>query len=596
MCGLAGIVGSAPISRGVLDAMRDSTRHRGPDGEGVYHDGPVGLTHNRLAILDLSAAGHQPMRAGSHVLVFNGEIYNYVELRAELARDHGWAFRSDTDTEVILAAYRAWGDACVTRFRGMWAFAIWDEARRELFASRDRLGIKPFHYVWDGERLMFASEIKALLAAGHRAAPAEDVLADFVVGGFLDHRPETLFAGVLQLPPGHNAVLRLDARRWEIRPYYDLGARVAACDPTTEAFETALAESVALHLRSDVPVGTCLSGGLDSSTVAALAGPLYRAATGRPMTAITALSGDARDEAPYAAEVVARVGMEWIRTAPSVDDFTGLLPTLLWHQEQPTGGPSLVMQYGVMQAARAAGIPVLLDGQGGDEVLLGYERYYSYAFAQWLRQGRVALTAREFYLAGRHSGRSWAEHLAYGLYFQSGAVRRRVLRRRARALDARLFDAAEPTIRRLGSGGGTLRDLQIRELTEAQLPHLLRFEDRNSMAHSVEARVPLVDHRVVEQALALPAEAKIRDGYTKYALRTVAARHLPATIAWRRAKVGFEAPTAWATQASAWMDAQIEGSELVRSLRVGTEARPFTGELKYRMLELALWERLFLGG
>ena len=597
MCGIAGIIGTSPVQPDELRRMADCMRYRGPDDQGLYVDGPVGLAHNRLSILDLSAAGHQPMHSGPVVLVFNGEIYNYLELRADLAREHGWEFSSHTDTEVILAAYRVWGRACVSRFRGMWAFALWDEQRQEVVLSRDRLGIKPLYYAWDGQRLLFASEIKAILAAGHRAAPNEEVLADFLVGGFLDHREDTCFAGVRQLLPGHNAWLETASRRWATQPYYDLGAAVAACTPTVEAFETALTESVALHLRSDVPVGTCLSGGLDSSTIAALAGPLYREASGRPMKAITALSGDVRDESAYAAQVVERVGLDWIRTAPSLDDFQTLLPRILWHQEQPTGGPSVVMQYAVMEAARDAEISVLLDGQGGDELLLGYERYYSYAFRSWLGRGQIGRAAREFALAGRHSGLSHATHLRYALYFQSNAARRLFLKRRSRAVDPRWFDLAEPTIRSLGRSGGTLRDLQIRELTAAQLPHLLRFEDRNSMAHSIEARVPFVDHRVVEQAVALPPEAKIRDGYTKFALRQVAEPRLPASIAWRRTKIGFEAPVSWADAAGRWMEDQIVASPLVRGmLSVPVDARPLVlpATLKYRLFEIALWERTFL--
>jgi asparagine synthase (glutamine-hydrolysing) len=310
------------------------------------------------------------------------------------------------------------------------------------------------------------------------------------------------------------------------------------------------------------------------------------------MTAITACSSDERDESAYAAQVVDAVKLDWIRTTPSCDDFKQLLTRVIWHQEQPTGSASVVMQYMVMKAAREHGIKVMLDGQGGDEILLGYERYYSSAFSEWIKNGDILKFSREFYLAGLHSKLSWVDNLFYWIYFQSFAVRRQRLRSKNRGLQPELIAMAEQTLKSSSSSKKSIQSLQIQELKYYQLPHLLRFEDRSSMAHSIEARVPLVDHRVVEQAVALSLEWKIRNGYTKYALRSVAEKLLPSSIAWRRNKIGFEAPIKqWTAGCFEWMKQYIAKSELIKSVYPARTSLP---PYSYRLFELAVWEEVFL--
>jgi len=593
MCGIAGIVHSRETVNEIdLRRMAESIRHRGPDDQGFFVSTQIGLAHNRLAILDLSSAGHQPMRAGNIIIVYNGEIYNYLELKDELVNRHNYQFSSETDTEVILAAYKTWGIECVQRLRGMWAFALWDEELKQLLLSRDRFGIKPLYYVFDGIKLIFSSEIKALLANGISPVPDESILADYLVIGYLDHRPETFFKNIFQVMPGYNAVYNVATNRLQLHAYYDLESAINSKTSTFDQFHSALQEAISIHLRSDVPVGACLSGGLDSSTIAAIAGPLFQQSCGSPMTAITACSNDERDESAYAAQVVDAVKLDWIRTTPSCDDFKQLLTRVIWHQEQPTGGPSVVMQYMVMKAARDHGIKVMLDGQGGDEILLGYERYYSSAFGEWIKNGDLLRFSREFYLAGLHSKLSWLDNLCYWIYFQSFSARRQRLRSKSRGLKPELIAMAEQTLSSSYSIRNSIRSLQIQELKYYQLPHLLRFEDRSSMAHSIEARVPLIDHIVVEQAVALSLEWKIRNGYTKYALRCVAEKLLPSSIAWRKNKIGFEAPVnKWTEDSLEWMKQYIAESELIKSMYSARNSLP---PYSYRLFELAVWEEVFL--
>jgi asparagine synthase (glutamine-hydrolysing) len=593
MCGIAGILHSREkVSEVDLRRMAESIRHRGPDDQGFFISTQIGLAHNRLAILDLSSAGHQPMRAGDIIIVYNGEIYNYLELKDELVNRHNYQFSSETDTEVILAAYKTWGVECVQRLRGMWAFALWDEKLKQLLLSRDRFGIKPLYYAFDGIKLTFSSEIKALLASGISPVPDEPALADYLVIGYLDHRPETFFKNIVQLMPGYNAVYNAVTNQLHLHAYYDFESAVSSKASTFDQFHSTLKEALSIHLRSDVPVGVCLSGGLDSSSIAAIAGPLFRQSCGSPMTAITACSNDERDESAFAAQVVDAVNLDWIRTTPSCDDFKQLLTRIIWHQEQPTGSASVVMQYMVMKAARDHGIKVMLDGQGGDEILLGYERYYSSAFREWIKNGNILRFFREFYLAVMHSKLSWSDNLSYWIYFQSFTARRLLLRLKNRGLKPELIALAEQTLESSWSFENSAQSLQIRELKYYQLPHLLRFEDRSSMAHSIEARVPLVDHNVVEQAVALSLEWKIRNGYTKYALRCVAEKLLPSSIAWRRNKIGFEAPiNKWTADCLDWMNQLVAESELIKSIYPARDARaPYS----YRLFELAVWEEVFL--
>ena len=614
MCGIAGIFEkTAPrADEAAIRAMTDAVAHRGPDGSGTFLHGRLALGHRRLAIIDLGESGHQPMHYGDGALtghgaltlVFNGEIYNYLELKSELERA-GYAFRSRTDSEVILAAYARWGEECVNRFNGMWAFALFDRARNSVFCSRDRFGVKPFYYIDTPGRFAFGSEIRQLLPLlGKRAADRERLL-DFVMTGMADHTTGTFFTGVSKLPAGHNLVFSLADSRFAIRPFYRLGvdeaARRLGREQAVEQFRESLSDAVRLRLRSDVPVGTCLSGGVDSSSVATLAAPLYSAQAGRPFCAITAVSEEeATNEARYAEQVARHSAMSWLTVRPTYGDFVETLPAVVRAQEEPFGSTSLTMQYCVMRTARAHGIPVLLDGQGGDETLLGYNKYYAAAILTALRRRGVRAALRSVRDARRNNaGMGLRATAKYLIGSTLAPLRWQYYLRRHDYL--RSSPAMPSWIRDYAKAARDEFTVQAMEIGATNLPVLLRYEDKNSMAHAVETRLPFLDYRVLEMALSLPIDYKIHEGWTKWVLRAGMAGRMPDEIVWRRNKLGFESPERlWLAQHRAPMRAAVLASPQLGEICVPRklEARfdALDARARWRLYSVALWEREFAVG
>jgi asparagine synthase (glutamine-hydrolysing) len=373
MCGIAGILSfnqNAPATAALLQKMTDAIRHRGPDDEGFYVNGNIALGHRRLAIIDLSPDGHQPMAGpdGSTWIIYNGEIYNYLELRAELSAQ-GHQFKSQSDTEVILHAYQEHGPDCVRHFNGMFAFAIWDARQRRLFLARDRFGIKPLYFCRTAHQLFFASEIKALLAVMEkRPSPNQQLMYDFLTIGVLDHTNDTFFASVHKLPPAHYMLVDATGRE-QINRYWDfeVSNEVATLADKTvaeksQAFFDLFAESIQSHLISDVPVGSCLSGGLDSSAVVSVISRLIReqkaTSVGPRQQTFSACYNDSRiDEQPFINHVIQATGALSHRVFPTADGFKKDLPQLLWHQEEPFSGTSMYAQWEVMRCARDDKVP-----------------------------------------------------------------------------------------------------------------------------------------------------------------------------------------------------------------------------------------------
>lgn len=544
MCGIAGIVeySGEPVPISILKRMGESIAHRGPDDFGFYQHRGVGLSHRRLSIIDLSEHGHQPManEDGSVWIVLNGEIYNYVELRAEL-QQRGHKFRSHSDTEVILHAYEEYGVECLARFSGMFAFALWDQGRETLFAARDRVGIKPFYYYTDGHRFVFGSEIKAILASGHISFKANiSAIQDYVQLGFgLDDR--SWFEGVRKLQPGHYVVV--DRSKLKVERYWDLsfetdyGARV---DTRAEELLQLLTNSIRDHLRSDVPVGAHLSGGVDSSSIVAL----MTEALGHPFHTFSGAfsEGHEYDERRYIGIVSNHFKTIHHEIIPAAFELPALLPRILWHLDQPSVGPSVFPQFRVCQEVAKAGIKVVNGGQGGDELFAGYLPYYSLAARTVLKRalspsGRPPLSEflslptytlkswllrvkRRRVAATTHGASPWkwgssiGEHQAARLVEFAASVGGSDPLNRAAAIDIRLY-----------------------------LQGLLHIEDRTSMAWSIESRVPLLDHRIVEFAASLPSWVKVRRGVLKAVLRDAMRGRVPDLILDRRDKMGFPTPT-----------------------------------------------------
>jgi asparagine synthase (glutamine-hydrolysing) len=594
MCGIGGYVdpSGALEQASVLRTIASALVHRGPDGEGFFTHGPFGLAHRRLAIIDLSEGGAQPMHVGPIAVVFNGEIYNYRELREEL-RAAGQTFSGSSDTEVLARAYLQWGEQFVKRLRGMWAFAIADMRTETLLCSRDPFGIKPFYYARHGGGLVFASEPQALIRAGVAPRVNLPLAAQFLAMGVTDHTRETFFEGILQLGAGESIAISADGTLRSIGVQHYLDSDVPA---TFGEFAEALRDSVRLHLRSDVPVGTCLSGGLDSSTVAALASSAVHAAGGPRFAAVTAASGDPRtDEREFAAAVVAHCKLDWHVVTPTPQEFAAEIDDCIRAQGEPALSPSVYFQYRVMRGAREAGLKVMLDGQGADELLGGYERYIpSWGLDVARTSGAIAALRGVLELARsvRPGVRGVAALTAYVLL---PWVRRRVIASRTRFLRPEFSAAALAVVARISGASAGVRSARLADLAAFSLPALLRYEDRNSMAHSIEARVPYVDREVASCALRLPDTELMRGGFTKYPLRTIAAGILPESIAWRRSKIGFEPPSQrWLEEIKERLQPEISRSSVISRLCSDTPRMtelPVT--LRWRLYNLARWQQLF---
>jgi asparagine synthase (glutamine-hydrolysing) len=650
MCGIAALIEpAAPVWLAKTVArMTRAVRHRGPDGEGFayFHpaggavtavasdDSPRGVTgpceppagvtaglgHRRLSILDLSTAGHQPMRdaAGDCWITFNGEIYNYVELRAELAAA-GHAFHTGTDTEVILAAWRAWGEDCLPRFNGMFAFVLLDRPTRRIFAARDRFGEKPL-YLWATPTggLALASEIKQFAAHPQWQARLNGQRAyEFLNWGVSDHTAETLFAGVRQLRGGECLSAPLDApaaappRRWytvQPAPFAGTFADAAA------QFRALLDDAVRLRLRADVAVGSCLSGGLDSSAlVCTMRAQLGDRAAGRQHTFSAGSDVPRYDERAFIAQVVAAAGTSSHTVVPSAEGLLEELERVAWHQDEPFGSTSIYAQWCVCRLARERGVTVMLDGQGADEALGGYHGYFGPHLAGLLRRGRWGEFRREAAAARTLHGHSrglQAQLVANELL--PAAVSDLLRRMSGRTVRA----PAHLDLARLGARPAApltpaldyrtpIRSLGLAQLTALNLPMLLHYEDRNAMAHGVEARLPFLDHRLVEFGLGLPEEYKLAGGWTKRVLREAMRDRLPEPVRLRRDKLGFAtAEEVWLrewrpvefrrllAQAVAIADGALTPAALARYDRVMAGGERFNFAL-WRMISFGTWLRRF---
>lgn len=599
MCGLVGIVDfDRPPERSDVECRLDELAHRGPDGREIFADENACLGHLRLAILDLSDAGLQPMQDRELQLLHNGEIYNYVELREALTVK-GHRFSTGTDSEVILAAYREWGETCVEHFNGMWAFVIWDSERRTLFASRDRVGIKPFYYRIDGRRFEFGSEPWVLRRSGANLRAVRDYLEQ----GYLDEGDETFFPGVVRLAPAHS--LTFDSSGLRTWSYWRLEPADPPDDPVAAVREIFL-DAVRLQLRSDVPVGTCLSGGIDSSGVAVAV-----AHNGHQhQKTVTAYFEDAGfDERPYARAVVQRTGADshWVTfdSAGLVSD----LPKIVQAQGEPFGSTSICAGWYVMRAAREAGLKVMLDGQGGDELFAGYRASFGYHLSDLVASGHVVQAGGELASFARLHGLHWAT-----VALATPHVPER-LRLKARSRLRGTSTLAAPELRVTPSpprpNGTAFPDRLRRQLhslvTRRGLPELLRYEDRNSMAHSLEARVPMLDHRLVELAFSLRPGQLIHRGETKSVFRRSLADLMPPEVLARRHKLGFVTPEGrFLRGALGDLAADVFASQTFRE-RGFVDARAATrrlerhrsGEMQagmelWRALNLELWARRFL--
>jgi asparagine synthase (glutamine-hydrolysing) len=552
MCGIAGVISAEP-SLGCQDATRrmiDVQRHRGPDGDGFWSgrvgDSGVALGHLRLAIIDLTDGGRQPMFLpdGSQGLIFNGEIYNYREIRAEL-QNLGVSFQTKSDTEVALWALATWGCDAFQRFNGMWAIAWVNVSNQSLVLCRDRFGIKPLYFYRQAGTLFFASEIKAILAGSRQRFPINtSTVGRFLHQSLLDAQPETFFSDIEALPAGSMLQLHLGrgahrepklVRYW--KPALSNGFK--SLDEGIEAVRTTFFDAVKLRLRSDVPVGILLSGGMDSSAIAAG----MRKTLGRDadLHAISAISGRAEyDETPFIETVSSHLAcpVHYVRLNYNPEEWFDLLSSVIYANDEPVGSFSPVAHYLLMQEAQKLGITVLLSGQGGDENLCGYFKFLIFYLQQLSRDGHWLNAAGV--LSGFLRNRTVLSQfkISEAKRYLPRAVRQAEINIYGSRLKERSFVIAT------GLGAGSLADRQLLDLDRLSVPSLVHYEDRTSMRWSREIRLPFLDYRFVQLLLSLGPEWKLRQGWTKWVFRKAVENDLPASIVWRKDKQGFTIPQA----------------------------------------------------
>lgn len=536
MCGIAGIF--TKTQSDLIDSLRQMTdvlKHRGPDGEGIWHNSKDGiwLGHRRLSILDLSENGKQPMSylADRYFITFNGEIYNYIELKKSLV-DLGYLFHSETDTEVLLALYDYKGKKCIDYLDGMFAFAIWDALNKTLFCARDRFGEKPFYYFFDKDRgFFFASEMKALWAVGIEKKIDPSMLMNFVTTNSVtnEHNQEsTFFKNVFQLDSSHYLTISIDNFQPIKEKYYSLDhvevKKEIEKEKAKEEFSFLLEQSVKLRLRSDVSVGSSLSGGIDSSSIVMLIDKI-KGGLNVQKTFSARFKDFNRDEGYYMKLVTDKCKtVVPYEVWPGKEEMEEVIDKILYHQEEPFGSASIFAQWKVMELAKKSGVTVLLDGQGADEQLAGYLYYYDQYLSQ-LYQNNYNLFLNEVNAYEKLRGlQHYLHSRSQSMKMKFGRIKRGLFKNSINISNKYLFNCLK------------------HDMTVSGLKELLRYADRNSMAHSVEVRLPFLSHKLVEFVFSLPDTFKLKEGWTKMILRETMGNILPAEITWRVDKVAYETP------------------------------------------------------
>lgn len=562
MCGIAGIISPyAPlVTLQHVQLMIDQLQHRGPNGEGKWQSdaNTVAFGHRRLSIIDLSNNAAQPLHYLHYAITFNGEIYNYIELKNEL-QQHGYTFSTSSDTEVIPAAYDFWGKDCCNHFDGMFAFALHDNNTKEVFIARDRFGEKPLYYNatyqqrGKFERFIFASEMKALWALGINKDLNGTMALNYISLGYLQNpikKTQTFYSNILSLPPGHCLSIqpnlgKVQMRRW-YKPENSEKPIVKSDKETIEQFSELFATSINRRLRSDVTVGTSLSGGLDSSSI--VAAIMQSATSNKQLEVFSAIfPGFDKDESAYSKAVVEQFNLQQHTITPTENDWIEHWQTLMYHQEEPLQSSSVFTQFMVYKLAKEKGVIVLLDGQGADEILGGYKKY-THWFLQALLKIDYSSFKREKQLLQQND---FLESWGIKNYAAAYLPERTAKQLQQKAINQQLHHAhLNQDFYTKYYNDDTLQKPVVNDLEDILryntftlgLEELLRYADRNSMAHSREVRLPFLSHQLVEFIFSLPSTYKIKNGFTKWILRQSMVNKLPESIVWRTNKIGYEPP------------------------------------------------------
>lgn len=629
MCGIAGIISKNKqfFVEQKIYAMSRSIKHRGPDGEGfvflnndratpVYTDdtpaintgstdyifnpsvsmdalkpgSAIALAHRRLSIIDLSESGHQPLcdRQGEYWITFNGEIYNYIELR-EVLKQKGHLFVTQTDTEVVVAAYKEWGEACLEKFNGMWAFAIYDIKQQLIFCARDRAGVKPFYYINNEQCFAFASELKAFVRSGLvKFEVNDDEQFDFILNAQQETTTHSMFKYIYELKPSTYLVFDLQKQVITIKPYYHVDITTKSYKNETEIIELVeqkLLNAIKLRLRSDVEVGACLSGGLDSSVIAGMIHKLKPQVALKLFTSV--FPNEKFDESIYAKEVSDFVHGQWHQTNPTAESFFKDLTTLNYYQDIPIWTTSTYSQYKVMELVKTQHIKVVLDGQGADELFAGYaHHYYSY----W----KETFGLRSFQ---KIKSSEATIHHPFQLFFKQQLKECFNLRYQyASYLNSTSFHQLNHQVPLRFSNN---LNEQLKKDYQGRLKSFLKCEDRCSMTFGIESRVPFADDvDLVDLAFSIEGKLKIKNGVSKFFLREASKKYIPERIYHRRDKIGFEAPLIkWLlSNQNHIMDVIVSDLDFInRELLLKKQVLLFQKHPNFifRLYSLAIWKRIF---
>ena len=629
MCGICGYLAkkSFPCSRvkqeSILRQMMRSIGHRGPDQIGMHTNGEIGLGFVRLSIIDLSSAGNQPMcdESKQYWIAFNGELFNYIELRSDLQK-RGYKFHSSSDTEVVLKAYMNWGLNCFERFRGMWGLVIYDRIKKILVASRDYFGIKPLYFATQNEHIVYwSSEIKAFQHTTDRLQENTGMVLDYIQYGLMDHTENTFFEDVWQLRPGQTAIIDVDLGITKHK-YWDLGNAIKSIQvPKTENdqiidFKSILLDTLDISLRSDVPIWVLLSGGLDSSVIVSLIRHLYPK---NDINAITVVHDDKEiNEYQYAKQVAEGKNAHLEVVKINTDSWLEELHNLVYHQDEPVLSATAVNHWFLMKKLGEAGIKVIISGQGIDEVLYGYvKKLMGYHFADLIKNGRIVNLLEELFWHAKYSSLIAPSKQEFVLQMFKGFFPQRYLK----AFKARFIsksrglidhDNIPKSLHRIEfkpnnlDSANFLHNAFFHLLTVESIPAILHYEDRNSMAFSIEQRVPFLDKEIISYLFSLPSSAKVRKGVSKWIFREALKGILPESVRTRLSKLSFSAPEAnWITSPEfqnyvrdmnlldelkdSFVDVPIFQSKVEKLLK---KREPYDSQY-WRVYNYALWKRTF---
>jgi asparagine synthase (glutamine-hydrolysing) len=584
MCGIAGIykLDKSTVNKNALSAMTDVIEHRGPDGFGYWFNNneTLGLGHRRLSIIDLSIAGKQPMVYMGLTITFNGEIYNYIEIKKDLEKK-GYKFSTETDTEVLLALYHLKGKDCLKDLDGMFSFAIWDEKKEELFCARDRFGEKPFYYYNDTSQFIFGSEIKQVFAAGVNKEVNPSMLYNYCATDRYNNShdlKETFYKNVYQLPHSQSLVIKQNGLI-QIEKYWDIDLKKSnkiSINDAIEGFNELLYESISRRLRSDVPIGTSLSGGLDSTTIA---GFICRKDQNAKLNTFTAsFEGFEKDETKFVKifkSKYSNINDHYV--SPTSDELVKDLEKLLFHQDEPIGSTSIYAQYRVMQLAKQNNVTVLLDGQGADEYLSGYDQFWPVRLREMYAKGDSKYLSEKKNVK-ELTGFEQNIDLNLAMMIKRPGLHKKIATIKKTLVKGKAMETKNPLAKSFYSNDlqkkvddvnwSDLNSVLYNSLLFDGLQNLLRYADRNSMAHSREVRLPFLYHKLVEFVFSLPSEYKMVNGWSKFLLRKSQDNFLPKEICWRKEKVGYATPQTYWMQNKIINEIQVEKRQQLENLKI----------------------------